>query len=77
MNTREEIQKRHDETSKISQWGTASTDWKNAHQDRDYLIKLVEAIEEACTEIQNDWAPEQPPYEAQELIREIRLLTGE
>jgi len=43
-------------------------------QDRDGLIKVVEKIREACTEVQNDWAPEQPPYEADELIRQIRLL---
>ena len=39
-----EIQERHKETNKITQWSSASDDWRKAHKDRG---ELLDALKEA------------------------------
>ena len=42
-----------------------------AMENQDKLQAQLEKVRECCRETSNDWAPEQPPYAAQDLIERI------
>ena len=40
------------------------------------LQQQIDAVLEICREVSDDWAPEHPPYAAQEMIERIREKLG-